>query len=147
MTLQAVDSQSEKRSGSPSCQTNRVKLIVVIRISCHRNEIDSRRVGPQSFVREQVTDQIIVGTIAQNLITQPMNKTAATVHNERSVLNPHVSTSESLGEIVRKPFVFQDVIQPPIHSLRFRHLLNFTNFLQRRNRSGQAKRDTANQAH
>jgi hypothetical protein len=100
-------------------------------------------IGPESPLRNHVTNHLIVRTVLMELIAQPIPEAIAAKYNELPLIGTNQKASKSAGEIIRKSAICQQSFGPAIDPVGAVIRFKLANLFERRSGSVEHKRQSS----
>ena len=111
----------------------------------HRDEIHLWAGRPHALCIDQRAGDLIVRLVFLQSLAQPLHQPPAAVDQKRPGFDAHIDAHESLGEIVARSTIREQLGEPPLRDVHALHRLQCSNFLQRCNAARQRQRQATNE--
>src|SRR5262245_35480031 len=107
VALEAIDAHAQKGTCGSAGQPNGIGLIRRAGIGGGRDKVGRRLSGPDSFVGEQLTDELIVRRVFNKLVGEPERKAATAEDKEGAPFVADVNSRQPLGPVIGEAAVLQ----------------------------------------
>ena len=109
------------------------------------NKVHFGIIGPESPLRNHVSNHLIIRTVLMELIAEPIPEAIASKNNELSLIGTNEKASKSSGEIIRKSAICQHPFGPAINPVGAVVRFKLANLCERRSGSVEHKRESSQQ--
>src|SRR5262249_29740201 len=103
VALGTIEADAEEPPRDPAGKAYRVGALLVIRLDGHADKVRCRLVGPEPLRGDDFPDEVVVGPVVQELVTEPGDEPPPPVEDERPALTADVGAGQPFREVISKP--------------------------------------------